>query len=104
MTKQTFRESMKENNAKFKKGMDANKESNAVKKAELKNQWGDMKTEYNSAKVEAQTNKPVGLERTKKTLLNGFALWLAIPAIMFIIIVGLLIGVGIWDWVIGLFN
>lgn len=100
----TFRETMRENNAKFKKDMEANKEKNSMKKAELKGDWNDKKAEFKSIKAESQSSKPVGFERTKRTLVNGFALWLAIPAIVIIVIVALLFGVGVWDWFTGLFS
>ena len=104
MTKQTFRESMRENNAKFKKDMKVNKEKTRSDSDKLIGEWNEKKTEYAAAKAETQTVKPVGVARMKNTMVKGFALWLAIPAIVVIIIVGLFVVVGLWDWVIGIFS
>lgn len=100
----SFRETMKENNANFKKGMQENKEKTQKEKAvitsEYKNKQGSNKADL----AEAKANQPNGYERTRNTLVKGFALWLAIPVIVVILIVGLLIAVGTWDWIVGLFN
>lgn len=103
MTK-SFRETMKENNAKFKQGMEANKEKARMESASLKSEYKEKQEANKADLTEAKANRPVGNERMKNTLVKGFALWLAIPAIVVILIVGLFIAVGLWDWFIGLFS
>lgn len=100
----SFRETMKENNAKFKQGMEANKEKTRLESANIKSEYKEKQEANKADLAEVKANKPVGTERMKNTLVKGFALWLAIPVIIFIIIVGLFIAVGLWDWFIGLFS
>lgn len=100
----TFRESMKENNATFKRDLKAGKDNTQSKKVKIKERHDGKKAEYDSVKKEVQTVRPAGLNRTGNVLVTGFALWLAIPAIVVILIIGLFAGVGLWDWFTGLFS
>ncbi|MGN7409956.1 hypothetical protein [Sporosarcina sp. SAFN-010] len=141
----SFRETLKENNAKFKEGMQADKEKRAAQHAENKKQWNqskakvkedlqsikapdftgvkdEFKTKFAESKNEfkeqheenkakfaekkasPKTDAPVKRFRASDVLVMGLSLWLAIPLLVVIFIVGLLAVVGAWDWIVGLFN
>lgn len=70
----------------------------------LKNEYKEQREADKVELAEKRANRPTGYERTRNILTQGFALWLAIPALLFIFIVGLFVVVGLWDWVIGLFS